>query len=109
MNTACSKANITNYEFGLICVDKAGAPTRHLFGRDSFDPDETFDTLIECEQCLGLEDIADDIALTGQVIALSKEIKGLKGMMTNITSDVQKLNEKVFPGDPKANASKAAN
>merc|ERR1719399_570973 len=48
MQTACSQANITDYEFGLICVDKAGAPTRHLFGRNSFDPDETFDTLIMC-------------------------------------------------------------
>lgn len=108
METACSKANVTDYEFGLICVDKAGAPTRHLFGKNSFDPDERFDTLIECDQCLGLEDIADDVALTGQVVALSKDIKDLKNMMVNITTDVMKLNEKVFPDQFKKNGTAPA-
>merc|ERR1719371_85299 len=61
MRTDCQKETIVNYEFGLVCVNKQGfgqsSPVKHLFGKNSFDPEETFDTLIKCDQCLGLEDI----------------------------------------------------
>jgi len=98
------------YEFGLICVDTNGVPVRHSFGKDSFDTTETFDTLIECDQCMGLDEVSEDVALTGQVVVLADEIKSMSGMMKNITSDVTKLNEKVFPAAAKAeggNTSKA--
>mmetsp|Transcript_64908 Transcript_64908/g.120797 ORF Transcript_64908/g.120797 Transcript_64908/m.120797 type:complete len:419 (-) Transcript_64908:82-1338(-) len=96
METSCEEEDIQNYEFGLVCVDDVGMPTKHLFGKGSFDPVETFDTLIVCEQCLGLEDIPDEVALNGQVAMLSKEVEDLKLEMGNVTKDVAKLNKKVF-------------
>merc|ERR1719188_2393043 len=99
MRTKCSKAEIHNYTFGLVCVDKVGAPVRHLFGKESFDPEETFDTLIACDQCLGLEDIPGHVAVNGQIMTLSEEIQDLKGMMKNISKDVERLNERVFGED----------
>jgi len=96
MQTQCKKEDIKDYDFGLICVDKAGLPVRHLFGKDSFDPDETFNTLIQCHQCLGLDDIPGRVALNGQVVQLSDEVKVLRAMMTNLTSNLAKLNAAVF-------------
>jgi len=99
MQTQCKKEDLKDYDFGLICVDKAGLPVRHLFGKDSFDPEETFNTLIQCHQCLGLDDIPGRIALNGQVVQLSDEVKVLKAMMTNLTGNLEKLNAAVFaPG-----------
>ena len=37
------------YNFGLTCVDSEGSTTRHLFGVNSFDPEETFDTLVRTQ------------------------------------------------------------
>jgi len=111
MQTACDDvkreepAAWSSYEFGLICVDANGVPTRHVFGKDSFDSIETFDTLIECDQCIGLDDVSDDVALTGQVVVLADEIKSISGMMKNITKDVDTLNKKVFPQSETGNAS----
>jgi len=96
IQTKCAESDIMNYSFGLVCVDKMGAPVRHLFGRDSFDPEETFDTLIACDQCLGLEDVPDRVALNSQVLSLSQEIRGLADMMRDVSGAVQKLNAEVF-------------
>jgi len=96
MATSCKKADISQYEFGLVCVDKVGSPVRHLFGKDSFDKEETFDTLIRCDKCLGLEDIPDAVALNGEVVTMSKDIANLKAVMKNISINVQMLNEEVF-------------
>jgi hypothetical protein len=96
MQTRCQGVNIDDYSFGLVCVDKAGVPVRHLFGKGSFDPEETFDTLIACDQCLGLEDIPDAIAMNGQVLALSEEIRSLKRMMVNISRNLAGLQQVVF-------------
>lgn len=98
MKTQCTDVDISHYEFGLVCVDKVGSPVRHLFGKDSFDPEETFDTLIKCDQCLGLEDIPDAVALNGEVMTMSKDIANLKAVMTNISINVQMLNTEVFGG-----------
>lgn len=107
--TKCAEADISDYEFGLVCVDKVGRPVRHLFGKGSFDPEEVFDTVIPCDQCLGLEDIPDSLMLNNEVIGLSKEIKELKGMMGNITGSVARLNAEVFaPGPAPAPASAPA-
>jgi len=85
-----------DYEFGLVCVDKNGMPVKHLFGKDSFDPQETFDTLIKCDQCLGLEDIPDTVALAGEVASMAKDVNNLKDVMKNISVNVMMLNNKVF-------------
>jgi hypothetical protein len=99
MKTNCRLADIRDYNFGLVCVDTDQVPVRHLFGKDSFDPQETFDTLIKCEQCLGLEDLPDNIVLNGQVVALAEEISGLRKMAQDITGNIAKLNQQVFPQD----------
>lgn len=98
MKTMCAEADIRNYSFGLVCVDNVGAPVRHVFGKGSFDPVETFDTLIPCAQCLGLEDIPDDIAMNSQVLALQQEVNGLAQMMVTISQDVDKLSRAAFRG-----------
>mmetsp|Transcript_29537 Transcript_29537/g.68121 ORF Transcript_29537/g.68121 Transcript_29537/m.68121 type:complete len:421 (-) Transcript_29537:87-1349(-) len=99
METSCQEEDIQNYEFGLVCVDDVGIPTKHLFGKGSFDPVETFDTLIVCEQCLGLEDIPDEVALNGQVAMLSKQVEELEKQMENVTQDVAMLNKKALGGN----------
>jgi len=104
MATDCKGSNISNYEFGLVCVDKSGSPVKHLFGKDSFDAEESFDTLIKCKQCLGLEDVPDQVALAGEVASMAKDITNLKDVLKNISVNVQMLNAKVFPTPPAAPA-----
>jgi len=98
MKTDCAKEELgsKDYEFGLVCVDKNGMPVKHLFGKDSFDPEETFDTLIKCDQCLGLEDIPDTVVLAGEVASMAKDVNNLKDVMKNISVNVMMLNNKVF-------------
>jgi len=96
MNTDCANADISNYEFGLVCVDKKGMPVKHLFGRDSFDAKESFDSLIKCDKCLGLEDIPDTVALAGEVASMAKDVAAIKAVMQNISINVNMLNKEVF-------------
>jgi hypothetical protein len=93
--------DISSYEIGLICVDAQGAKTRHTFGRGSFENSETFDTLAECAECLGLEDqhvVAMKLqqrqwkksADVNEVADLSAEVKTLtQGMAVMLNSIVQ--------------------
>jgi len=108
IKTDCDKSDISKYEFGLVCVDKVGSPVRHLFGKDSFDQAETFDTLIKCDKCLGLEDIPDGVALNGEVMTMSKDIANLQAVMKNISINVQMLNKEVFKAQSAAAPSPAA-
>lgn len=84
MQTRCTGKDTTEYNFGLTCVDAEGSTTRHLFGVNSFDPEETFDTLVECKLCLGLD--GDDAAKN--VTALTKDVQALQGEMKEIQADV---------------------
>lgn len=97
MSTDCGDSNVKDYQFGLVCVDKTGSPVKHLFGKDSFDSKETFDTLIKCDKCLGLEDIPDSIALAGEVATMAKDVASITAVMKNISINVQMLNQAVFP------------
>lgn len=97
MQTNCAKENITEYEFGLICVDKTGEPVRHVFGKNSFDPEESFDTLIACDKCLGLDDMADETSLVKQVEKLTEEVEGMNSTLSTLRKDVKKLQGKVLP------------
>jgi len=96
MATDCKQAEISNYEFGLVCVDKVGAAVKHLFGKGSFDGTEIFDTQIRCDQCLGLESVTHSVNLTVEVARMKKDLSGLKDLLSSISSSVQKLNDKVF-------------
>lgn len=96
MSTECTGSDTSNYEYGLVCVDKMGSPVKHLFGKDSFDPVESFDTLIKCNMCLGLEDVPDQVALAGEVATLAKSLAGIKTAITNMSVNLQMLNKEVF-------------
>jgi len=60
VHTACSKQvkDFQEYNMGLTCGKKDGSSERHIFGKGAFAPKETFDTLLKCDLCLGLEKIA---------------------------------------------------
>jgi len=76
------------YEFGLLCEGHGGELVRHVFGEDSFEHHETFDTLIECEECLALDEYMD----AGKSIDfLAKEVGSLKDGMQSVTADIAKL------------------
>lgn len=91
LKTDCAAEDIQDYMFGLVCVSKNGIPIRHLFGKNSFDPKETFDTLIACEQCLGLSEIPREIMINGQIHLLSSEVTKLEAVLGNLTQKVDML------------------
>lgn len=86
MQTRCGGQNISAYEFGLSCVDSEGETTQHLFGKNSFDREETFDTLVECQRCLGLDDKAP-----GQLRDLASSVQTLQSEMKAIVASVEAI------------------
>jgi len=108
MATDCKQADIASYSFGLLCVDKAGSSVKHQFGEDSFDPVENFDTLIKCDQCLGLENVPGPTALAGEVAAMHKDLSDIEKVVVNISLNVQKLNDEVFKSKSAAPSPAAA-
>lgn len=100
MSTACADvpaANMTDYEFGIVCVNKDGTAVRHMFGKNSFDPVETFDTLIPCEKCMALDDVSGEMAMGTKVSQLEQEVEELKSALTGVAGNVSKLVQKVLP------------
>lgn len=86
--TDCAQADIADYTFGLICVDDTCSPEKHIFtspgehlGELPYHPKETFDTLISCHQCLGLENVPPNIKMAGDVATMSKEIAEIKDLV----------------------------
>merc|ERR1719159_1048457 len=101
VKTDCTGKDTTEYMFGLICEDDNGK-TRHLFGRDSFDAQETFDTLIPCKTCLKLDNVtkateleAENAELAQEVNALATEVGAVKQTYQGLEKDVTKLNAAV--------------
>merc|ERR1719324_1363478 len=86
MQTRCQGQNISDYDFGMNCADSDGQITKHMFGKNSFDPEETFDTLVSCEQCLALDQEpakgVSDLAIT--VLSLEKELDAIKADVKSI-------------------------
>lgn len=106
LKTACQNVDISSYEFGLICTDGKGMKTRHIFGRGSFDASETFDTLAECSECLGLDDqrVAAfaaqkrhwrESAEASEVATLMEKVRSLTKGMTTMLSAVMTMRKKV--------------
>jgi hypothetical protein len=100
MQTQCDGINIDSYDFGLVCVDDKGFPVKHLFGKGSFDSKETFDTLVKCEKCLGLDELPDQVHLAGEVATMEKDVASITAVMKNISANVKMLNEAVMPSAP---------
>lgn len=106
VRTKCQGVNTTGFIYGLLCVDKAGVPVRHVFGLNSFGPEEIFDTLIHCHKCLGEDNVPAHVLKLppstplGAVRALAKDIEALTGMANNLTGSVNRLNAAVFLKPP---------
>lgn len=56
VQTRCAKAELAGFNVGITCLDKIGDYARYMFGVGVFDAEETFDTRLECEQCLGVSE-----------------------------------------------------
>merc|ERR1719327_2519965 len=82
METSCEGESMANYTYGLMC-DKGGERVRHVFMGDAFDPVESFDTLIECDLCLGLD--------TAGSVGIGQEVGELKDEVKVLTEKVAKL------------------
>lgn len=102
METQCEGVNIDDFEFGLICVDNMGKPVRHMFGKGSFDSKETFDSLIPCQQCLGTDEMPENVMINNEVLGLAKDIKEISGMMKTVSASIGRLNKAVFAKDEAA-------
>merc|ERR1719282_1277640 len=105
MKTQCTGINIKDYAFGFICVDQMGSPVRHMFGKSSFDVEESFDTLVSCVQCLGLEELPDSVKLIVRVNSLSNEVVNIESMMAKISSDME-IMRKISRDDASSKKSK---
>jgi hypothetical protein len=99
MKTKCKGEAIKDHELGLTCVEKDGKSVRHLFGKNAFNPEETFDTLIDCEICLGLDVAKLDkpTSIKDTIASLKTEVAKLNKSMAEVVGDVAELNKKVFP------------
>jgi len=95
METNCTNESMENYVYGLLCTDKDNEPVKHLFGKNSFDPEETFDTLLICAECAGVEDEAFKVNAT-VVAELESDVKELGKMLKEASKAVIELNAKVF-------------
>jgi hypothetical protein len=94
VETRCSgkEDQLKEYNVGLTCIEAEGSQTRHLFGVDSFDPEETFDTLIPCKLCLGL----DGEAIVAQnLTALAKSVSSLAKGIEEVKEEVAEIKEQL--------------
>jgi len=123
VETKCKEHDISKYPVKFICMDDGGEKVRHVFAAGSFDPEEQFDTLIECKKCLAekqetIEIISDDPPagkkkkggkkeekpdeeqLGGAPLKeLRNEVKQLEAFMMNTSAILQKLNAKVYSAE----------
>merc|ERR1719482_2631438 len=86
METSCEGEDMSGFTYGLMCVDGKGERVRHVFMGDAFEPVETFDTLITCDLCLGL-DAAGSVGLGQEVGALKDEVKALSEKVEKLEKD----------------------
>merc|ERR1719335_802306 len=92
VETRCTgkEEELKDYNVGLTCIEAEGSQTRHLFGVNSFDPEETFDTLIPCKLCLGL----DGEAIVAQnLTALAKSVSSLAEGIEEVKKEVAEIKE----------------
>jgi len=58
IRTDCSglTESMANFSVSFLCVDATGESSRHSFGAGAFGAQDTFDTLISCSSCAGVDD-----------------------------------------------------
>jgi len=98
VQTRCGNTDISMFDVGITCLDKSGDYTRYLFGKGNFEKEETFDTRIECEVCLGVgsesgdqqihgvlpKQLVEDVnTLKDEVLALKLEVRALQNGAPN--------------------------
>lgn len=91
VRTKCSTIDTTvfqEYPIGVIASDKDGVPVRHLFGANSFDKSEEFNTLIRATACYGMDQTAEAITLENEIKALSRVVYGVKKDVAMLKGDV---------------------
>jgi len=114
IKTECAEKDVDNYNFKFICVDESGEHVRHVFGKGSFDPEETFDTLVTCTSCTA---DADDLLVSAKqgtgdsktktnddgpkstnavLRQIAADVGELKVEIANATQNVERLNAVVF-------------
>lgn len=92
IQTRCEEHQLAGFNVGVTCLDSGGGYARYLFGKDSFHSQETFDTRIQCQQCLGVG--ADRTAaqmhgtlpkgIVDNVNSLKKEVQMLRDEVKNL-------------------------
>jgi hypothetical protein len=92
MQTRCTGKDTSDYNFGLTCVENDESSTRHLFGVNSFDSEETFDTLVECKLCLGLD---GEAVVAKNLTDLEASVATLQGDMKGVQADVKAILEEL--------------
>lgn len=99
IKTDCEEKGVETFDFYVICVDKAGLKVKHSFGQNSFDTNETFDTLIVCQECAALEksDTTANATLAEVVRELVDDVHGLRKDMLSTADRVRELKQAVFP------------
>lgn len=125
IKTECEEKDIDKYNFKFICVDESGEHVRHVFGKGSFDPEETFDTLVTCSGCTA---DADDLMVSAKqskgdnntnktagptstnalLRQIAADVGELKVEMANASQNVERLNAAVFTVAPPAQAATPA-
>merc|ERR1712060_47783 len=100
----CTNADISDFNTGVTCLDKSGGYVRYLFGRGAFQSEETFDTRIECELCLGVSEdeprqikgvvpkqLVEDVnALKVEVAMLREEVETIRSGSGRGTAEAYK-------------------
>jgi len=99
---ACEGVDLSNFNFGVTCLDSSGGFTRYFFGRGTFAKGETFDTRVRCSSCLGVGDEGSTLALRGvlpkqlvdDVNVLKDEVHKLRSVVGGGTDVKGTINEK---------------
>merc|ERR1719487_331908 len=106
LKTDCAEKSLDGFVFGLVCADAQGEMVRHVFGQNSYEDKETFDTLIPCTQCLALDNF--DSGKDTEEAVLKDEVETLKADMGSLTERVTKLEGGgAAKEEPKAEEAKA--
>lgn len=89
IRTRCKNVDLSGFNIGVTCLDTSGGYTRYLFGKEVFQPLETFDTQLQCYKCLG---VGAESSMFAAHSALPKQLMEDVG---SLKSDVENLAEQV--------------
>jgi len=93
IQTRCVKKDLDDFNMGITCVEKSGSSSRYLFGTGVFQAEETFDTRLECDICLGVGDGTTDLQKVHGVVPkqLIEDVNTLKAEMRLLQEEMRGL------------------